>query len=857
MMEEEIRKSLEDPKINILIIHGPSDSGKSFTVRKIMENYNHVYFDENDYTFDGFLTKFNLKNEYKKILSLLRVASPSKELEKETFFSLISSKIDQIPENIIIVLDHLCKIREDFLPLIMGNIEKIKNKNVKLVFIYHDDCNNEKSIYAINALKGQGTKEIVFSKLGFKDLKDIISKMGYVLPDSIIQIIYSKSNGKISKSLEILKILESKGFIINGFYMGDLSKETLKTINEFVSTIKMPLKDLDEEEKKILLFISLTENGIDPFDLIPITGMDENLLINKLDKLIRLKYLTEEENIVRIDWENLKNEIKKEFSSIYVNSAMIKMADYFRKKGNDYESGLLYFKAGKHDLAYEPLINEGIRAFNSGKLNSAIDLLNYSLKIKFDEDIAKILINIYTSFGDYKKIVEITEPLILKYPDKISFRLNYAEALYNIGEYKKAELIYRDLLQTAKKEEYLLYDYVNLARVLLAKEKIDEAKELLENALSLSKKLENKKMEALSLRLIGNVYYSLDNTKMALEYYKKSLEIIQGTNYHEDIASLYNNIANIITENDILGGEEYYSKALEIAQEHWYFPLIQTIYYNLSIIKLYQGKINDALNMEKNAVITSVAYGNYHLALLSILNMMDPLLKKFSIDEILNYVELALQLSKKLGNEYMENIFIAYKKVLDNLMGKETEFENEIEILMNGPPIYRDYVNYILSAMEMWKGNYLKANEIQKKSIEKKKEKITPDVLIDMSDLAEFLLYENFFYENRKNDINNIIEEIEKNKNYQYINYVQWRINIIKSILNMNEDSLKIFNNNISNLEKEGLKYLVGKLKMIFGLYYFKWKGNKNILNEGLAIIKEMNSPGLLKAYSDAFSFAL
>ena len=44
---------------------------------------------------------------------------------------------------------------------------------------------------------------------------------------------------------------------------------------------------------------------------------------------------------------------------------------------------------------------------------------------------------------------------------------------------------------------------------------------------------------------------------------------------------------------------------------------------------------------------------------------------------------------------------------------------------------------------------------------------------------------------------------------------------------------------------------------MIFGLYYFKLKGNKNILNEGLAIIKEMNSPGLLKAYSDAFSFAL
>ncbi|MEM0078049.1 MAG: hypothetical protein QXK22_03645, partial [Thermoplasmata archaeon] len=402
MMEEEIRKSLEDPKINILIIHGPSDSGKSFTVRKIMENYNHVYFDENDYTFDGFLTKFNLKNEYKKILSLLRVASPSKELEKETFFSLISSKIDQIPENFIIVLDCFCKIPEDYLPFIMENVEKIKNQKVKLVFIYHDDCNNEKSIYAINTLKGQGTKEIVFSQLGFKDLKDIISKMGYVLPDSIIQIIYSKSNGKISKSLEILKILESKGFIINGFYMGDLSKETLKTINEFVSTIKMPLKDLDEEEKKILLFISLTENGIDPFDLIPITGMDENLLINKLDKLIRLKYLTEEENIVRIDWENLKNEIKKEFSSIYVNSAMIKMADYFRKKGNDYESGLLYFKAGKHDLAYEPLINEGIRAFNSGKLNSAIDLLNYSLKIKFDEDIAKILINIYTSFGDYK-----------------------------------------------------------------------------------------------------------------------------------------------------------------------------------------------------------------------------------------------------------------------------------------------------------------------------------------------------------------------------------------------------------------------------------------------------------------------
>ncbi len=859
MREEEIEKSLLDPEISVIIIHGPSDSGKTFTVKNILKNFNHVYINENDYTIDRILERFDLKNEYLKYLEMLKTMSPGEVGEIEAFLTMVKKRIEKISTaNVVIVLDRACNMPDNFLPLLPEFIEKfIESGKAKLVIIYHDDCNNEKFFFTIKTLNIKGTKEIVFPRPNFREMVDTVLQMDYFVPDEILKIIYSKTMGKIGKTIELLNLLESKRYIINGFYVGDLSSRTLDEISTIIFSEKKPLEYLDEEERKILLFVSFSEKGVDAFDLPSIIQMDENELINKLDKLIRLKFLQEDGNRVIVGDKDISYETMKNFSNVYLSMARSRMADYFRSKGNLYESGKLYFQAGKYDQAFPLLLETGMNFYREGKFSEAAEILEYAIKIKYDDEAVKALLNILTLQENYKKVIEITEPLIMKYPEKISLRLRYAEALYNTGKYREAEIILRDLLNTAKEKEDLLYDYINLGRILIAREKFREADEILENALKIAREIQDRRKEALVLRLKGNIHYSMDENDIALDLYKKSLGLVENTQYYEDIASLYNNIANILVERDLQNGMEYYNRALKIARENWYVSLLETIYHNLSLLKIYRGEINSALDMQRKALNIAVSRGNYGLAFLSITNMMDSMVKKGEFKEEMHYVEMAIEFALNLGDEFMENFFRAYKKVLERLMGKEVELGEEINYLRQGTPMFRDLVEYIISAMEMWSGNMIKANEIQKRSIERKMEKITPEILIDMCDLAEFLLYEHFFHGKREKDIEGLIETVEKNVNFSRMEYVQWRIGIVKNILHMDEKSEKNFLEYLSNFEREGLKYLIAKMKTIFGLYFAKKMGNRKYLDEGLSLLKEFNLPGINKAYSEAFSFQL
>jgi len=236
------------------------------------------------------------------------------------------------------------------------------------------------------------------------------------------------------------------------------------------------------------------------------------------------------------------------------------------------------------------------------------------------------------------------------------------------------------------------------------------------------------------------------------------------------------------------------------------------------------------------------------------MNMMDPIIKKGNIEDQVKYTDLAIELSSKIGDELMENFFRAYRKVLNTLIGKEENIEAETDILKKGTPMFKDSVYYANSAMEMWRGNVRRSNEIQKESIDKKMKRITPDLLIDITDLIEFLLYENFFYGNRNDDIKNYLNIVKNDRNYQNMRYVQWRINIINAILDQNE---RMFLENLKNLERQGLRYLVAKLKIIYGLYDAKKNGKRKILDEGLSLMKSLNVPGYMKGYSLAFSFGL
>ncbi|MGC8709339.1 MAG: tetratricopeptide repeat protein [Thermoplasmata archaeon] len=858
MKEEEVGKLIRDPSTRLIIIHGPSDSGKTFTVKNALSGMNYIYMDEKDYSINGILKKFQLINDYARYMNIMKTISPTGVSDKEIFVTMVMKKINSMRDEVpILVLDRAGRMGEDILQFVPEFVSRLMETKLKLIIIYSDDDLSPNARYVFQLFRGEGVKEMIFNRPDYRELRDIISNLGYLIPEGVFAIIYSRTGGYISRTLEALRILEMKKFIVDGLFMKPPTEETLREVLSLLYSGKSPLQELGEKEKKVLLYISLAENGIDAFDLISILDMREDDAINILDMLIKLKYVDEDGNNVRLSRVEMAGEIESMFSSLYINSARIKMAEYMKSKGRKEEAGKLYFLAGRLDDAYEYLRNLGFEYYEEGELGKASELLEYTLRIRYDEDVAYKILDILTLLGDYEKMIGIAERLLMEHPDRPYYKIKYAEALYNTGKYREAELIFRDLLNEAKNDNDILYDYIALSRVLIARERFTEAREFLEKSLELSRKINDTRNEALALRLLGNIEFYMDKIEKALEMYKKSLSLIENMQLMEDIASLYNNIANIIVEENPAEAREYYRKAFEIAQEHWYVNLLQTLYHNLSIIEYNDGNINKAIDMEKRTLGISIASGRYDLALLAITTMMDPLFKRGEIEEQRRLTQLAMDIASRIGNEFMENFFRGYSRVLNVLEGKEDEFGDEVKVLENATPMYRDYVYYLYSAMEMWRGNINRANEIQKESIERRLNNITTDLIIDMTDLVEFLLYENFFYGNRENEIKRFMGIIEGYKNLGFMRYVQCRLNISKSIVNFDDNSIKIFSENVSFLERENLRYLVGKVKTIFGLYYARRTGDRKILDEGLKILRELNMPGILKGYQLAFSFNL
>jgi tetratricopeptide (TPR) repeat protein len=856
MREEELRSLIENPGNNVIIVHGPVDTGKSFTVKNVLDkmNINYIYID--DYSMDNILGKFNLKNDFIRYLNIMKTVSPVTTNEKNVFYSLIMERIRNIKgEGRILVLDQASKIEKDMLEILVEFINNQIYKNKwKIIIIYNDESLSDSAKYIFDLIRGKGVKELIFQRPGFNELKNIIENMGYFIPDSVLGIIYSKTNGSIGETLNYIKILETRKFIQDGLFLKPPTEDLLREIKSVIFSGVSPVQDLKDIEKRVLLFISLAEEGIDAFDLPSLMQINEDDVINSIDELIRLKMVREEGNRVMITSNELSREILSQFSNIYINSARLKMAEYMKSRGRLGESGRLYFYSGKFEEAYTFLLEEGMKYFSSGDLSRALEFLEFCSKIKYDENVSKKILEILTLLGDYEKMLDFSERLIMEHPGKNYYKVKYAEALYQRGEFSKAEMILRDLLNSAKEDSDLLYDQIQLSRVLISREKYSEAWDLLEKALEISRKIKDLRNEAYILRLMGNIKFSMEEMDEALDLYKRSLSLIENTNFYEDIASLYNNIANILVDKDIIEGRDYYRKAMEIAQKYWYVDLLETVYHNLSIIEYYNGNIDYSLDMQGRAMRIAIASGRYDLALLSIMNMMDPIIKKGNIEDQVKYTDLAIELSSKIGDELMENFFRAYRKVLNTLMGKEDNIEAEIDILKKGTPMFKDSVYYANSAMEMWRGNVRRSNEIQKESIDKKMKRITPDLLIDMTDLIEFLLYENFFYGNRNDDIKNYLNIVKNDRNYPNMRYVQWRINIINAILDQNE---RMFLENLKNLERQGLRYLVAKLKIIYGLYDARKNGKRKILDEGLSLMKSLNVPGYMKGYSLAFSFGL
>ena len=159
----------------------------------------------------------------------------------------------------------------------------------------------------------------------------------------------------------------------------------------------------------------------------------------------------------------------------------------------------------------------------------------------------------------------------------------------------------------AQKNKYPLGElvasrYVGIAYVMISKH--DSAGEYLQNALAISRKIGNKRLEASCLSAIGNFYTDLFKKKEALESYLSALKIAESIKDKKEEASLLCNIGSLYQkDNNIKQAEDCFRKAIQLTEGTNLFRILQIAYLNLGVVydtrsdlvnaNLYYQKAND------------------------------------------------------------------------------------------------------------------------------------------------------------------------------------------------------------------------------------------------------------------------
>lgn len=277
-----------------------------------------------------------------------------------------------------------------------------------------------------------------------------------------------------------------------------------------------------------------------------------------------------------------------------------------------------------------------------GKYDQALKIATKTLSLQKTEFGAKhysvaeslgAMATIYYNLGEYgkadflyKEVMPIYENELGAEHIEVGISLNNLGQLYlGSGNYMKAEelfskalLIYENIQGPEDPDIATILN--NLGAIDLRFSNFDEAKRLFEKALVIMKKhygSEHPKV-AYCLNNLGNLYYHLNEYSKSESFFKKALEIRE--NYygadHNDVLISLNNLAMLyLNLDEYTEAEPLFNKALLISEkilgsEH---PTVAMIIGNLATLNSHLGKYKTAISLNKKALaIQKKIYGSDH-----------------------------------------------------------------------------------------------------------------------------------------------------------------------------------------------------------------------------------------------------
>ncbi len=257
--------------------------------------------------------------------------------------------------------------------------------------------------------------------------------------------------------------------------------------------------------------------------------------------------------------------------------------------------------------------------------------------------------------------------------------------------------------------------------ILLKKNQFSKGKAYIKNSLAYAQKNDDYKLEVKSLISLAEVYRNIKQNDSARALIEHAKEVALKYNYKNALANLYNNLANISTdEGKIEQAITEYIKAAELFQEQDYPTALATVYSNIGmkhrLLKNYPDAIDylmQAIEINKKENSLSGLQSNY--------NQLGIIYEEInSFEKARHYYGLALAGARKAGDEYsMARVFLNQANLLKNMKIYDTA-----ELYYDSAKYYCKKNNIIfgLALTEMNTGFFFNETGQSKKALNKLRE---------------------------------------------------------------------------------------------------------------------------------------
>jgi tetratricopeptide (TPR) repeat protein len=226
------------------------------------------------------------------------------------------------------------------------------------------------------------------------------------------------------------------------------------------------------------------------------------------------------------------------------------------------------------------------------------------------------------------------------------------------GDFDKGLALYDTALKTFKESGAEEKDIGNVLRsvgnILLSKGEFDPALEYYEKSLAVMEKIGERQGIAAALNNIGNVYDYKGDLENALGYYERVLEMEEKMGYKSHIAMALNNIGNMHNAK----GEpdralECFERSLEIREKIGDKSGIAMALTCIGLVYLSRGELDKVLEFYERGLAINEKIGDKHGIALSLNNIGQVYKYKGELDSALKYHGRGLDISSEIGDKWL------------------------------------------------------------------------------------------------------------------------------------------------------------------------------------------------------------